>query len=152
MTNDGMALLVERPSSIRQRAKPMPGKKNEVIKARATVLCTQNGRLLLVRKKGGGWNFPGGAIESGETPEQAAVRELAEEVGLRADRLPLLCEVQVEGILHYIFTTHLHEHERPKPDNEIAACKWVLRSNLDRTELKSSAAALVATRLPLLCP
>lgn len=31
------------------------------------------------------WELPGGGLEPGETPEQAAVREVAEETGLRLD-------------------------------------------------------------------
>ena len=43
------------------------------------------GRVLL-QKRGdsGSWGFPGGAIELGETPEEAAVREIKEETGLDA--------------------------------------------------------------------
>jgi 8-oxo-dGTP diphosphatase len=44
--------------------------------------------LLLVRSSYRiAWNFPGGTIRRGETPEMAARRELAEEIGLTGYRL-----------------------------------------------------------------
>jgi len=47
----------------------------------------QDDRLLVIRRAqgiraGGWWCFPGGAIEPGETPEAALIREIREELGL----------------------------------------------------------------------
>lgn len=53
-----------------------------------------NGDLLLAQRAvepcRGGWCLPGGFIELGETPEEAALRELHEETNLRASRARLL--------------------------------------------------------------
>jgi 8-oxo-dGTP diphosphatase len=50
----------------------------------ASALVYSGGRLLLVRstRTREHWAFPGGKSEPGETPEQTAVREVREEVGV----------------------------------------------------------------------
>ena len=50
-------------------------------------LIIRNGRLLIAQRPvgkhmAGKWEFPGGKIERGETPEQAIERELREELGI----------------------------------------------------------------------
>lgn len=55
----------------------------------AAAIVVHENRVLLVRRrvKEGqlSWQFPAGEIEVGETPEQAAVRETREEVGLTVE-------------------------------------------------------------------
>jgi 8-oxo-dGTP diphosphatase len=76
------------------------------------VLCfvVKEGRVLLIHKKTGlgkgKINAPGGRIEAGETPMEAAVRETAEETGLT----PLNLEERVE--LSFIFTSGYSLHGR----------------------------------------
>ena len=46
-------------------------------------IFNERGEVLLQRRSDSGkWGFPGGAVELGETPEMAAVREIREETGL----------------------------------------------------------------------
>ena len=49
----------------------------------------RDGRILIAQRKRAGqhplkWEFPGGKVEPGEIPENALVRELEEELGIRA--------------------------------------------------------------------
>ena len=53
----------------------------------AVALIDADGRVLLARRPDGKpmaglWEFPGGKVETGETPEAALIRELHEELGI----------------------------------------------------------------------
>jgi 8-oxo-dGTP diphosphatase len=59
----------------------------KVILVSAVALIDRDGRVLLAQRPEGKsmaglWEFPGGKIEPGETPEAALVRELHEELGI----------------------------------------------------------------------
>ncbi len=55
------------------------------VSAGGLVVCkhAQSWQVLLMRDMKGNWTFPKGMIESGETPETAAKREIFEEVGVK---------------------------------------------------------------------
>lgn len=46
-------------------------------------VIVKNNRVLLLRDMNDSWTFPKGVVEKGETKRQGALREIAEEVGLR---------------------------------------------------------------------
>lgn len=83
------------------------------IRVAAGLILDTRGRLLLGQRPDGKawpgwWEFPGGKIESGETVEQALVRELDEELGIRATCV-------------YPWVVHVHEY--PKSVVELAFCQ-----------------------------
>ncbi len=57
----------------------------------AVALIDRDGRILLARRPEGKamaglWEFPGGKVEPGESPEAALIRELREELGIETWR------------------------------------------------------------------
>ncbi|MEL4375241.1 NUDIX hydrolase [Brucella cytisi] len=68
-----------------------------------SLICRREGRFLLVERGKEPWKgwlaFPGGSIEPGETPEQAAIRELKEETALDAKALShvITLDLALEG-------------------------------------------------------
>ncbi len=70
----------------------------------AAALIDGDGRVLVAQRLPGGslgglWEFPGGKIEPGETPEAALVRELAEELGI---------SVAAEALQPLTFVSHAY--------------------------------------------
>jgi 8-oxo-dGTP diphosphatase len=59
----------------------------KVVTVAACALVDPDGRVLLAQRPPGKpmaglWEFPGGKVETGETPEQTLIRELEEELGI----------------------------------------------------------------------
>jgi 8-oxo-dGTP diphosphatase len=96
------------------------------------VALVANGRVLSALRAGtsGGWEFPGGKVEPGETDRQAAVRELREELGVEAEiGMPLGQQPMGERYLLRVYTGRitagepvLHEH---------ADLRWLGPAELD---------------------
>ena len=68
-----------------------------------SLICRRDGRFLLVERGKEQWKgwiaYPGGSIEAGETPEEAAIRELKEETALDAGSLShvITVDLALEG-------------------------------------------------------
>jgi 8-oxo-dGTP diphosphatase len=64
---------------------------SEILLVAACALIDADGRVLLARRPEGRpmaglWEFPGGKVEPGETPEVALIRELDEELAIQVSR------------------------------------------------------------------
>ncbi len=96
----------------------------------ASVALVDRDRVLLIQRARapyfGMWSLPGGRLEAGETAEQAAEREILEEVGLRVFALrPLRRMFLGEGrFVLQVFATEAFEGEIVIAAEEITAHRW----------------------------
>jgi len=80
--------------------RPVPGEPSKTIFIEmATGIVEHDGRMLIQKRKPTGvwpnlWEFPGGRLEPGETPEMALVREYLEETELAVGNLRKITTVQ----------------------------------------------------------
>ena len=105
----------------------------------AAALVDVDGRVLIGQRPPGKqmaglWEFPGGKVEAGETPEDALVRELHEELGIVARRDCLAASVfashAYEGF-HLLMPLYLlRRWEGEVARREHAALAWVRPARL----------------------
>ena len=84
------------------------------------------------------WEFPGGKMEVGETPEEALVREIHEELSAEISVDEFLCTVEYDYPQFHLTmhcylcslktdSLHLNEHEAASwlKNNELDSVKWL---------------------------
>ena len=137
---------------------PNPVSKPIVLVA-AVALIDTDGRVLLAERPAGKhlagtWEFPGGKVQDGETPEAALIRELDEELGI---------DVKPACLAPFTFASHAYEtfhllmplfvcrkwsgEVRPREGQEIA---WVRAARLGDYEMPAADAPLRAMLQDLL--
>lgn len=106
------------------------------VRGAVAVLLVKDGKVLMGLRKGsrgdGSWGFPGGRMELGELPRQAAKREVEEETGLKLQKLEFLriaTDLDREAGIHYITFLFMAKFEGEPIVCEPAKCGgWTLYS------------------------
>lgn len=99
----------------------------------AAALIDGDGRILVQgrpdgKPSAGLWEFPGGKVDPGESPERALVRELAEELGIVVDRdelSPIAFASQPAGNRHLVLLLYVVRSWQGEPRAlEASALAW----------------------------
>ena len=101
-------------------------------------VITDGGRIFATQRGYGdqkdGWEFPGGKMEPGETPEQALVRELQEELAVKVNVDEKICTVEYDYpkfhlTMHCFYCTLVAGYKPKLLEHEDA--RWLDRETLN---------------------
>lgn len=98
----------------------------------SAAIIVQDDKVLMVRRRISEgelmWQFPAGAIEAGETAEEAAVRETEEETGLTVEAIKLLGErvhPKTKRLMSYTAAAAVSGTAHVADEEELDAVAWV---------------------------
>jgi 8-oxo-dGTP diphosphatase len=119
----------------------------------AAALTNQDGEILLQkrpegRQMAGLWEFPGGKVDAGESPESALVRELKEELGIDVDPknlVPLTFAsepLEERNLLLLLYRCH---HWRGEPEAlDATEIRWLRPSEMHDLQMPPADIPLVS--------
>jgi 8-oxo-dGTP diphosphatase len=113
---------------------------------RVTAAIIEEGGRVFVARRGPGrhlsgkWEFPGGKVEPGETPQQALERELAEELGIACEVGEFLCAASYDGPAHALELLAFRVRRGPGAIElrEHVEARWVAPEELAGLDLPES--------------
>jgi ADP-ribose pyrophosphatase len=124
-----------------------------VVRVACALIEDDAGRLLLAQRPPGKhlaglWEFPGGKVEPGETPRQAMVREIAEELGcavVAVAELGAVTHAYQDVTVQLIpFVARFTEPDAEPQPHEHAALRWVSRDEIADLPMPAADAPIVA--------
>ena len=134
----------------------MDHRQPDVLDVAAGVILNESGQILIAQRpdhlhQGGLWEFPGGKLETGETPRQALDRELQEELDIQVERASPLMTLRHDYPDRRV-RLHVWRVERfsGTPQGlQGQPITWVSRSDLPEYEFPAANGPIVtAARLP----
>ena len=118
----------------------------------AVALIDRDGRVLLAQRPEGKsmaglWEFPGGKVEVGETPEAALIRELEEELGINTWKsclAPLTFASHAYEDFHLLMPLFVCRKWEGMPQpRENQALKWVRKQELRSYDMPAADVPLI---------
>lgn len=131
----------------------------KILLVAACALIDSDGRILLAQRPEGKslaglWEFPGGKVEPGETPEECLIRELAEELGIvtkTACLAPLTFASHMYEDFHLLMPLYVcRRYEGIAQPREGQRLKWVRPRDLRDYPMPPADAPLIPFLVDLL--
>jgi 8-oxo-dGTP diphosphatase len=125
----------------------------------ACALVDVDGRVLIAQRPDGKqlaglWEFPGGKVETGETPEQCLIRELREELGIETQAAclaPLTFASHSYDDFHLLMPLYVCRRFSGIPEpREAQALKWARPNRLRDYPMPPADAPLISFLVDLL--
>ena len=130
----------------------------KVILMVADIVVHTDTEVLMIKRKNnpfaGHWALPGGFVDPGETPEQTAIRELAEEAGLHVSTATLVDEFRepgrdprMEHTWSWAYSLHIPDRAETTAGDDASATAWIPISKLGQMQLAFDHAAILQKAL-----